>query len=186
MMLLKDVSTALRASAVFLVICGLVFPFVITGLSQVGVQHAAEGSIITNNDTVIGSSLIGQPFTNASHFQSRPSGVSNWGPNNPALLQNVSAETSYQKQINPSAITIPIDLVTQSGSGVDPHISKESALLQIPRVANATRISPAELQTLVNQNTEGRTAGVFGAERVDVLTLNLALDGLVRAKASGG
>lgn len=176
----RDVIAALRANAVFLVICGLLFPFVITGISQVAVQQAAEGTIVTHNDTVVGSSLIGQPFTDVRHFQSRPSGVSNWGPNNLDLLQNVSAETSYQKQINPLAVTIPIDLVTQSGSGVDPHITKESALLQIPRVANATGIAPAELQTLVNQNTEGRTIGIFGTQRVNVLTLNLALDDMVR------
>ncbi len=182
----RDVIPALRASAVFLVICGLLFPLVITGISQVAVQHAAEGTIIMRNDTVIGSSLIGQPFSDVRHFQSRPSGVSNWGPNNPDLLQNVSALTSYQKQINPLAITIPIDLVTQSGSGVDPHITKESALLQIPRVANTTGIAPAELQTLVDQNTEGRTISIFGTERVNVLTLNLALDDMVRTKVSGG
>ncbi|MGZ4882061.1 MAG: K(+)-transporting ATPase subunit C [Halobacteriota archaeon] len=182
----KDVYAALRASAVFLLICGLLFPFAITAISQVAVQQAAEGTIVTHNDTVVGSSLVGQPFTDVRHFQSRPSGVSNWGPNNPDLLQNVSAETSYQKQINPLAITIPIDLVTQSGSGVDPHISKESALLQIPRVANATGVAPSELQALVNQNTEGRTVGIFGTERVNVLTLNLALDDMVRAKTSGG
>ncbi len=182
----RDALTALRAGVLLLIICGLVFPLVITGISQVADQQAAEGTITTHNNTVVGSSLVGQPFTDVRHFQSRPAGVSNWGPNNPALVQNVSAETSYQQQINPLAITIPIDLVTRSGSGADPHISKESALLQIPRVANATGIAPSELQTLVDQNTEGRTAGIFGAERVNVLTLNLALDDLVRAKTSSG
>ncbi len=182
----NDVYAALRASAVFLLICGLLYPLVMTGLSQVTMQPAAEGTILTHNDTIIGSSLVGQPFTDVRHFQSRPSGVSNWGPNNPDLLQNVSAETAYQQQINPVMIRVPIDLVTQSGSGVDPHITRDSALLQIPRVANATGIAPLRLLLLVNQNTEGRTFGIFGAERVNVLTLNLALDDLVRANASKG
>ncbi len=179
----RDVIAALRASAVFLVICGLLFPFIITGLSQVAVQQAAEGTIVTHNDTVVGSSLIGQPFTDVRHFQSRPSGVSNWGPNNPDLLQNVSAETSYQKQINPLAITIPIDLVTQSGSGADPNISPESALLQVPRIANLTGISQEVLVRLVNQNTMGPVVGVFGAPRVNVLQLNIALDSLLSPTA---
>ncbi len=185
-MTVGDLVIALRASIVFMVICGLLFPFVITGLSQVAAPQTAEGTLVTHNNSIVGSSLIGQSFTDERHFQSRPPGVSNWGPNNPDLLQNVSALISYQKQINPSAITIPVDLVTQSGSGVDPHITKESALLQIPRVANATGIAPSDLQTLVNKNTEGRTLGIFGTERVNVLTLNLALDDLVRAKASSG
>ncbi len=184
-MLLKDVSAALRAGIIFLIICGILFPLVITGISQIADQQAAEGSIITRNNTIIGSSLIGQPFTDVRHFQSRPSGASNLGPNNPALLQNVSEEASYQQQINPLAITIPIDLVTRSGSGADPHITKESALLQVPRVANTTGISSSELQTLIDQNTEGRTAGIFGTERVNVLTLNLALDDKVRARTNG-
>ncbi len=182
----NDVYAALRASAVFLLICGLLFPFVITGLSQVAMQQAAEGTIVTHNDTIVGSSLVGQPFTDVRHFQSRPSGVSNWGPNNPSLQQNVSAETAYQQRLNPVMIRVPIDLVTQSGSGADPHITKESALLQIPRVANATGVAPQKLLILVSQNTEERTAGIFGTERVNVLTLNLALDDVVRTNASSG
>ena len=109
--------------------------------------------------------------------------MSNWGPNNPSLITNVSQQVAYQKQLNPSISLVPIDLVTQSGSGVDPNIASDSALLQVPRISNLTGISQNVLTQLVNQYTENPVAGVFGAPRVNVLQLNLALDNLLSPSA---
>jgi K+-transporting ATPase ATPase C chain len=182
-MLRRDVFSAMKTTVVFLVLTGLVFPLVLVGISEIAMKPTAEGSILVQNGTVVGSALVGQPFSDPRHFQSRPAGVSNWGPNNPALIQNVSQEVAYQKALNPSMGLVPIDLVTQSGSGTDPHISVMSALLQIPRISNITGISQSRLVTLVNQYTENPTAGIFGESRVNVLQLNLALDGLMNATA---
>ncbi len=153
------------------------------GIAQIVDKPAAEGSVLTQNGTVVGSSLVGQSFTDPMHFQSRPSGVSNWGPNNPALIENVSQQVAYQKRLNPSISLVPIDLVTQSGSGADPNITPESALLQIPRISNLTGISQDVLTRLVNQYTENPVAGVFGEPRVNVLQLNIALDSLLSPTA---
>ena len=182
-MLRRDVFSAMKTTVVFLVLTGLVFPLVLVGISEIAMKPTAEGSILVQNGTVVGSALVGQPFSDPRHFQSRPAGVSNWGPNNPALIQNVSQEVAYQKALNPSMDLVPIDLVTQSGSGTDPHISVMSALLQIPRISNITGISQSRLVALVNQYTESPTAGIFGESRVNVLQLNLALDGLMNATA---
>jgi len=182
-MLRRDVFAAMKTTVVFLVLTGLVFPLVLVGISEIAMKPTAEGSILVQNGTVVGSALVGQPFSDPRHFQSRPGGVSNWGPNNPALIQNVSQEVAYQKALNPSMGLVPIDLVTQSGSGTDPHISVMSALLQIPRISNITGISQSRLVALVNQYTESPTAGIFGESRVNVLQLNLALDGLMNATA---
>jgi K+-transporting ATPase ATPase C chain len=173
----------MRTTVVFLVLTGLVFPLVLVGISEIAMKPSAEGSVLVHNGTVMGSALVGQPFNDPRHFQSRPAGVSNWGPNNPALIQNVSQQVAYQKALNPSMGLVPIDLVTQSGSGTDPHISVMSALLQIPRISNITGISQSRLVALVNQYTENPTAGIFGESRVNVLQLNLALDGLMNATA---
>ena len=127
-MLKSDLFAAFRTTVIFLVLCGLVFPLVLVGIGQIADRPAAEGSVLTQNGTVVGSSLIGQSFVDPMHFQSRPSGVSNWGPNNPALIENVSQQVAYQKQLNPSINLVPIDLVTQSGSGVDPNIASRQCL----------------------------------------------------------
>jgi len=182
-MLRSDAFAAVRTTVIFLVLTGLVFPLVLVGISEVTMKPAAEGSVLVQNGTVVGSALVGQPFSDPMHFQSRPSGVSNWGPVNPALIQNVSQRVAYQKALNPSMRLVPIDLVTQSGSGTDPDISVTSALLQIPRISNVTGISQSRLTALVDQYTENPTFGVFGEPRVNVLQLNLALDGLMNATA---
>ena len=182
-MLKSDLFAAFKTAVIFLVLCGLVFPLLLVGIGQIADKPAAEGSLLIQNGTVVGSSLIGQSFADPMHFQSRPSGVSNWGPNNPALIENVSQEVAYQKQLNPSISLVPIDLVTQSGSGVDPNIALGSALLQVPRISNLTGISQDVLNRLVNQYTENPVAGVFGESRVNVLQLNLALDNLLSPSA---
>jgi K+-transporting ATPase ATPase C chain len=182
-MLKNDLFTALKTTVVFLVLCGLVFPLVLLGIAQIADKPAAEGGVLTKNGTVVGSSLVGQSFSDPIHFQSRPQGVSNWGPNNPALIANVSQEVAYQKTLNPSLSLVPIDLVTRSGSGVDPHITPETAFLQVPRISNLTGIAQSTLVKLVYQYTEGSVAGVFGEPRVNVLLLNLALDSLLSPAA---
>jgi K+-transporting ATPase ATPase C chain len=182
-MLRSDLFAAFKTTVIFLVLCGLVFPLVLVGIGQIADRPAAEGSVLIQNGTVLGSSLIGQSFADPMHFQSRPSGVSNWGPNNPALITNVSQQVAYQKQLNPSINLVPIDLVTQSGSGVDPNIASSSALLQVPRISNLTGISQDVLNKLVNQYTENPVAGVFGEPRVNVLQLNFALDNLLSPSA---
>jgi K+-transporting ATPase ATPase C chain len=182
-MLRSDLFAAFKTTVIFLVLCGLVFPLVLVGIGQIADRSAAEGSVLIQNGTVLGSSLIGQSFADPMHFQSRPSGVSNWGPNNPALITNVSQQVAYQKQLNPPINLVPIDLVTQSGSGVDPNIASSSALLQVPRISNLTGISQDVLNKLVNQYTENPVAGVFGEPRVNVLQLNFALDNLLSPSA---
>lgn len=182
-MLKKDLYMAFKTTVVFLVLCGLIFPLLVFGIAQIADKPAAEGSVLIQNGTVIGSSLVGQSFSDPIHFQSRPANVSNWGPNNPALVTNVSQRVAYQKALNPTINLVPIDLVTQSGSGVDPNISLESALLQVPRIANLTGISQDVLVRLVNHYTVGPVVGVFGAPRVDVLQLNVALNSLLSPEA---
>jgi K+-transporting ATPase ATPase C chain len=182
-MLKSDLFSAVKTTVIFLVLCGLVFPLLLVGIAQIADKPAAEGSLLIQDGSVVGSSLVGQTFSDPMHFQSRPSGVSNWGPYNPALIQNVSQQVAYQKALNPSMSLVPIDLVTQSGSGTDPDISVTSALLQIPRISNVTGISQSRLGALVDQYTENPTAGIFGEARVNVLQLNIALDGLMNPTA---
>jgi K+-transporting ATPase ATPase C chain len=182
-MLKGDVFSAVKTTVIFLVLCGLVFPLLLVGIAQIADKPAAEGSLLIQNGSVVGSSLVGQTFSDPMHFMSRPSGVSNWGPNNPALIANVSQEVAYQKALNPSISLVPVDLVTQSGSGTDPDTSVLSALLQIPRISNVTGIPQSRLAALVDQYTQNPTTGIFGEPRVNVLQLNIALDGLMNATA---
>jgi K+-transporting ATPase ATPase C chain len=182
-MLKSDLFSAVKTTVIFLVLCGLVFPLLLVGIAQIADKPAAEGSLLIQNGSVVGSSLVGQTFSDPMHFMSRPPGVSNWGPNNPALIANVSQQVAYQKALNPSMSLVPIDLVTQSGSGTDPDISVLSALLQIPRISNVTGIPQSRLVALVDQYTENPTAGIFGEPRVNVLQLNIALDGLMNTTA---
>lgn len=186
-MLRNDVIVAFKISLIFLIIAGVVFPLALTGVAQVSIKQSADGSLIERNGTVIGSSLVGQNFSNPKYFQSRlgnigPSGVSNWGPYNPDLIQNVSDSVKEQRLLNNYTGAIPIDLVTRSGSGQDPNIAKTSALFQIPRISNLTGISQGELKSLVDRYTEERFIGIFGEPRVNVLQLNLALDNLIKSK----
>ncbi len=173
-------------SIVALGLCGFVYSSVAAGLGQMIFPHQANGSLIVEKDRVVGSSLVAQPFVQAQYFQSRPS-ASNYDPmamagsnmarTNPALHQAVDErlnQIAAQEQIEKSKI--PADLVTASGSGIDPEISVQSALIQVKRVAQARQISEQDVLKLVQQHTVQPTLGILGAESVNVLELNLALD----------
>ena len=173
-------------SIVALGLCGFVYSSVAAGLGQMIFPHQANGSLIVEKDRVVGSSLVAQPFVQAQYFQSRPS-ASNYDPmamagsnmarTNPALHQAVDErlnQIAAQEQIEKSKS--PADLVTASGSGIDPEISVQSALIQVKRVAQARQISEQDVLKLVQQHTVQPTLGILGAERVNVLELNLALD----------
>jgi K+-transporting ATPase ATPase C chain len=180
---------ALRITLVMTVLTGLIYPLAVTGLCQGLFHEKANGSLITLNDQVVGSSLIGQNFTKARYFQPRPSaagndgydptasGGSNLGPTNQKLIDRVKASVEKFRTENPTFKgPLPADLVTTSGSGLDPHISPASAAAQVQRVARARGISPDQLQSIVDEHTESRDLGFLGEPRVNVLLLNLALD----------
>jgi K+-transporting ATPase ATPase C chain len=187
---MKDAKTALLMLIAFTVICGGIYPAIVTGIAQAVFPKKANGSFITDkNGQIVGSTLIGQPFSAPKYFWPRPSstgdfgynpaasGGSNLGPTNPAYIDQVEERV---KALRNSGITgnIPSEMVQASGSGLDPHISPKAARVQIPRVARARGISPAALQKLVDAHVEDRQLGVFGNRRVNVLALNLALDKL--------
>ena len=169
-------------------ITGVVYPLVVTGIAQVFFPHQANGSFIDVNGKLYGSELIGQQFSNPKYFWGRPSVAgynaeassgSNYGPLNPSLQEMVQAQINALKAADSgNTLPIPVDLVTASGSGLDPHISVAAALYQVHRVASARGWSEAEVQSLVEQHTEARQFGIFGEPRVNVLLLNLALDGI--------
>jgi K+-transporting ATPase ATPase C chain len=166
---------------------GIIYPLVVTGLAQLLFPAKANGELIVRDGKTVGSRLLGQPFTSPGYFHSRPSaagaagydgtasGGSNLGPTNKALLDRVSASAQSLQAENPQA-PIPIDLVTASGSGLDPHISPAAADFQIPRVARERGMSEAALRALVKKHTEGRQYGFLGESRINVLELNLELD----------
>jgi len=168
------------------VITGVIYPLVVTGIAQVVFPNQANGSIITTNGKAVGSELIGQQFDDPKYFWGRPSAAnynaaassgSNYGPLNPALLDSVQARIDALKAADPNnTLPIPVDLVTASGSGLDPDISVESALYQVQRVAAARGLSEANVISLVNKYTKGRQFGFLGEPRVNVLLVNLALD----------
>ncbi|AIQ58590.1 potassium-transporting ATPase subunit KdpC [Paenibacillus borealis] len=179
--------TIIRLSAVFIVLCGIIYPLASTALAQVLMPSQANGSLLKNPaGEVVGSELIGQNFTDQALFQSRvssieykaeASGSNNYGPSNPDMLQRISDSIAQWKLDNPGVPVseLPADLVTNSGSGLDPHISPAAAIVQIPRISNLTGIPAETLNALVSEHTEGRDLGLFGEERVNVLKLNLAL-----------
>jgi len=185
---MKNLLTAVLMTIVTTILLGLIYPLVVTGLAQVIFPDQANGSLIKSADgTVIGSSLIGQPFSSAGYFRSRPSAAgangydagassgSNLGPTNQKLIDRVKADVEKLQAENPGQ-PVPVDLVTTSGSGLDPHISPAAAEFQVPRVARERRISEAQLRSIIAAHTEGRQFGFLGESRVNVLELNLDLN----------
>ena len=197
--MLREVRPAIVILIALTIITGLLYPLVMTGVAGVVFPYQAQGSLTEKDGKVVGSALIGQEFTSERYFHGRPSATtgpdpsdpsksvaqpynavnsmgSNLGPTNKALIDRVAADVAKVKQENPGA-PVPIDLVTRSGSGLDPDISPEAAYFQVPRVAKARNMSEDSLRQLVAGHIEGRTLGLLGEMRVNVLALNLALDG---------
>ena len=184
----------LRAAVVLLgtltLLTGVVYPLVITGIAQAAMPRQANGSLIERDGKPIGSRLIGQPFDDPKYFWSRPSATSpaynaqasspsNLGPTNPALTDAAKQRIDALRAADPgNTDPVPVDLVTSSGSGLDPHVSPAAALYQVPRVARARGVDAGRLRALVQAHTEGPDLGVFGEPGVNVLELNLALDAL--------
>ncbi|HWX55058.1 MAG TPA: potassium-transporting ATPase subunit KdpC [Verrucomicrobiae bacterium] len=184
----KNLITAILMTVVTTVLLGVIYPLVVTGLAQIW-RDKANGQLITRNGVVVGSRIIGQPFTGETYFHPRPSaagngydaansGGSNYGPTNKKLIARVQGDVATLQAENPGR-PVPVDLVTTSGSGLDPHITLAGAEFQMPRVARARNIGKDDLprlQQLVRDHTEGRQFGFLGEPRVNVLELNLALD----------
>jgi K+-transporting ATPase ATPase C chain len=196
--MLREIRPAIVFIVALTLITGVVYPFAITGIAQVLFPDKAQGSLLERDGRVVGSALIGQEFTSKGYFHGRPSattapdpndstktvpapynaansGGSNFGPTNKSLIERVQGGIEKLKQENPSA-QVPADLVTTSGSGLDPDISPEAAFFQVPRVAKARNLSQNVLRQLIAANTTDRFAGLLGEPRVNVLQLNLALD----------
>lgn len=191
---MKNLKIAVLTTLVTTILLGLVYPLVVTGLAQLIFPDQANGQLIRRKDgTIIGSRIIGQPFTSVGYFHSRPSaagpvgydagasGGSNYGPTNHKLMERVAADVRELQKENPGK-AVPIDLVTASGSGLDPHISPAAAEFQVSRVANERKMSEDEVRRLVAAHTEDRQFDLLGEPRVNVLELNLALDSLVAGK----
>jgi K+-transporting ATPase ATPase C chain len=196
--MLREIRPAIVFIVALTLLTGLVYPLAITGFAQVLFPAQANGSMIVKDGSIIGSELIGQVFADDKYFHGRPSatntpdpkdptktvdapynaansGGSNLGPTNKALIDRVKGDLDKLKQEN-GAAPVPIDLVTTTGGGLDPHITPAAAFFQLPRVARARGMPEERVRELVNQHTEGRTLGLLGEPRVNVLTLNLALD----------
>jgi K+-transporting ATPase ATPase C chain len=182
----RNLVVAVLMTLVTTVMLGVIYPLAITGIAQVAFPDRANGQLVRRDSTIIGSRLIGQGFAAPEYFHSRPSatatpydaansGGSQYGPTNKKLIDAVKANVEAARQDNPGA-PVPIDLVTASASGVDPHISPAAADFQIPRVARARKTTDANVRRLVEAYTEGRQLGFLGEPRVNVLELNLALD----------
>lgn len=187
----EHIRPALTMLLILTVLTGLVYPLTITGMTHLIFPDQSNGGLIVRNGKVIGSKLVGQYFDKPEYFWSRPSatsafpynaaasGGSNLGPTNPALIEAVKARVAALRATDPgNDAPIPVDLVTASGSGLDPHISPAAALYQVKRVARRRGLDESILQTLVTQRIEGRQFGFLGERRVNVLELNLALDNL--------
>ncbi|EEL66439.1 MULTISPECIES: K(+)-transporting ATPase subunit C [Bacillus cereus group] len=185
-------SPIIRITFTFLVLCGLVYPLIVTGIAQAVMKDNADGSLIYNDkNEVIGSKLIGQNFTDPRYFQGRvssieykaeASGSNNYAPSNPDLAKRVEKSIEEWKKQNPTVpvTEVPIDLVTNSGSGLDPDISPKAASVQVERISKLTRISKEKLNQLIKDQTEGAALGLFGEDRVNVLKLNLELQKLIK------
>jgi potassium-transporting ATPase KdpC subunit len=187
---MSHVRAALVSLAVLTVVTGIVYPVVVTAVAQLVFPRQANGSLIVKDGKVVGSALIGQPFDDPKYFWGRPSATSPFGynaasssgsnlsPTNPALIKSVQERVDALRAADPdNKAAVPVDLVTASGSGLDPHISPAAALYQVNRVARARKVDPASVRELVERHTEGRQFGFLGEPRVNVLALNLALDG---------
>ena len=184
----KEIAPAFRMTLVFTILTGLLYPGLVTGLCQLLFPHAAQGSLVSVNGQVVGSSLIGQNFTKPEYFQPRPSAAgsgydgfassgSNYGPTSQKLIDRVRASIDQFYKDDPDYHgPIPSDLVTASASGLDPHISPASAAAQAARIAKARGIATDQLQQFITDHTEPRTLGFLGEPRVNVLKLNLELD----------
>jgi len=183
----KHIVTAILMTVVTTVLLGIIYPFVVTGLAQLIFPRQANGSLITSGGKLIGSHLIGQPFSSPGYFRSRPSAAgtagydagnssgSNFGPTNKMLIDRMNGDIQKAQAENPNA-PVPMDLVTTSGSGLDPHISPQAAAFQVPRVARERGMSEADVTAIIANHTEGRQLGFLGEPRVNVLELNLDLD----------
>ena len=189
--LLRQLRPALLMIAVFTVLVGVAYPLVVTAISQVAFNHEANGSLIERDGVVVGSELLGQNFSAPEYFHPRPSAAgdgydggassgSNLGPLNPDLLAAVDERAVAYREENglPADAAVPVDAVTASGSGLDPHISVANAELQVPRVAEARGLDPAVVEALIDDHTADRAFGVIGEPAVNVLLLNLDLDEL--------
>jgi K+-transporting ATPase ATPase C chain len=196
--MLKEIRPALVLIVALTIITGLLYPLAMTGVAEIIFPRQAQGSLVEKDGKVVGSALIGQVFADDKYFHGRPSATnapdpkdstktvdapynasnsmgSNLGPTNKALIDRVKGDVDKLKEENPKA-QVPIDLVTTSASGLDPHISPEAALFQVPRVAKVRNMPEDRVRQLVQDHVEGRTLGLLGEPRVNVLALNMALD----------
>jgi len=193
----SELLRALRLTLVVAVVTGLVYPLVVTGISQVAFHDQANGSLVTRNGQTVGSRLIGQQFTKPEYFHGRVSatvdpnnpskaspynaansGGSNYGPSNQALIDRVKKDAQSTRQENglPSGTQVPVDLVTADFSGVDPDITEAAALIQVNRVASARSLDSTKVRSLIESHVQGRILGIFGEPHVNVLDVNMALD----------
>ncbi len=190
----RRIVTSILMLILMTVLTGIIYPLAITGMAQLVFPNQANGSLIHRNGKAVGSKLIGQNFASSAYFHGRPSAAgpngydaaassgSNLGPTNKVLLDKIASRVEKIRSENslPKGSEVPSDLVTASGSGLDPHISPAAAYLQVSRIAKARGIPDSEVKILVDKNIEGRQYGILGKERVDVLQLNLDLDKLKR------
>lgn len=191
--MLKELRPALTLLVAMTVLTGLAYPLAVTGLAGLLFPWQAAGSLVERDGTTVGSALISQPFTRPDHLQPRPSaagegydaassGASNLGPTSKALVERVAERAAALRAANPDAPgPVPVELVTASGSGLDPHLSPTAALWQAPRIANARGLPLDTVRAVIERHTEGRQWGLLGEPRVKVLLVNLALDGLAPA-----
>ena len=196
MNIIRNLRAALLMTIVTTLLLGVIYPLAITAIAQIAFPHQANGQLIERHGRIVGSSLIGQGFSSPGYFHSRPSaagtgydtansGGSQLGPTNKKLIEAVKANVETARQENPAA-PVPIDLVTTSASGIDPHLSPAAAEFQVPRIARERGITEAAVRSLVDAHTAGRSLGFFGEARVNVLELNLALDSASPAGKSAG